>query len=124
MPKVKTTYAYEIQSIVNKILDEFMESINNQLYCNLCNCAVSGNKRFLVDSHRNTSKHQKALDSRSENLIPQTSQMFSRSNDTDFVKKVTNAFLSADIPLYKLNNTPIKNLFRDISHRLPSENYL
>ena len=35
--------------------------------------------------------------------------------------KVTKAFLSADIPLYKLNNTHIKNLFRDIGHRLPSE---
>ena len=96
-----------------------MESINNQLYCNLCNCAVSCNKRFLVDSHRDTSKHQKALDSRSENLIPQTLQTFLRSSDTDFVEKVTNAFLSADISFYKLNN--IQNLFRGIGHRLPSE---
>ena len=37
------------------------------------------------------------------------------------LKKITKAFLSADIPLYKLNNTHIKNLFRDIRHRLPSE---
>ena len=29
--------------------------------------------------------------------------------------------MSADIPLFKLNNTHIKNLFRDIGHRLPSE---
>ena len=29
--------------------------------------------------------------------------------------------MSADIPLYKLDNTHIKNLFRDIDHRLPSE---
>ena len=121
MPKVKTTYAYKIQSIVKEFPDGFMESINNQLYCNLCNCAVSCNKRFLVDSHRNTSKHQKALGSRSENLIPQTLQTFLRSSDTDFVEKVTKVFLSADIPLYKLNNTHIKNLFRDIGHRLPSE---
>ena len=98
-----------------------MEKINNQLYCNLCNCAVSCNKRFLVNSHRNTSKHQKALGSRSENLIPQTSQTFLRSSDTDFVEKVTKAFLSADIPFYKLNNTHTKNLFRDIGHRLSSE---
>ena len=121
MPKVKTIYAYKIQSIVKEFPDEFMESINNPLYCNLCNCAVSCNKRFLVDSHRYTSKHQKALGSRSENLIPQSSQTFLRSSDTDFVEKVTKAFLSADIPLYKLNNTHIKNLFRDIGHRLPSE---
>ena len=29
--------------------------------------------------------------------------------------------MSADIPLYKLNNTHIKNLFRDIGHTLPSK---
>ena len=29
--------------------------------------------------------------------------------------------MSADISLYKLNNTHIKNLFRDIGHRLTSE---
>ena len=121
MPKVKITYVYKVQSIINEFPDDFMESINNQLYCNLCNCAVSCNKRFLVDSHRNTSKHQKALGSRSEDPIPQTLQTFLRSRDTDFVEKVTKAFLSADIPLYKLNNTHIKNLFRDIGHRLPSE---
>ena len=35
MPKVKTTYAYKIQSIVKEFPDKFMESINNQLYRNL-----------------------------------------------------------------------------------------
>ena len=121
MPKVKTTYAYETQSIVKEFPDKFMESISNQLYCNLFNCAIFCNKRFLIDSHRNTVKHQTALGSRSENLIPKTSYTFLRSNDTDFVEKVTKAFLSANIPLYKLNNTHIKNLFRDVGHRLPSE---
>ena len=65
--------------------------------------------------------HQKALGSRSENCIPQTSKTFLRSSDTDFVEKIIKAFLSADIPLYKLNNTHIKNLFCDIGHRLPSK---
>ena len=121
MPKVKTKYVYKIQSIVKVFPDEFMESINNQLYSNLCNCVVSCNKRFLVDYHRNTSKHQKALGSRSESLISKNSPTFLRSSDTDVVEKVTKAFLSADIPLYKLNNTHIKNVFRDIGHRLPSD---
>ena len=121
MPKVKTTYTYKIQSKVKQFPNEFMESIYNQLYCYLCNCVVSCNKRFLADSNRNASKHKKALGSRSENLLPQTSQTFLRSSDTDFVEKVTKAFLSADIPFYKLNNTHIKNLFRDVGHRLPSE---
>ena len=57
MPKVKTIDTYKIQCIVKEFPDEFTESINNQLYSNLCNCAISCNKRFLVDSHQNTSKH-------------------------------------------------------------------
>ena len=61
------------------------------------------------------------LDSKSENFVPQTSLAFLRSSDTDFVENVTKAFLSAAIPLYKLNNTHIKNLFRDVVHRLSSE---
>ena len=88
--------------------------------------AICVTVRFLaanafVDSHRNTSKHQKALGSRSEVLIPQTSQTFLRSSDSDFVEKVAKAFLSVDIPLYKLNNTHIKKFFLGISHRLPFE---
>ena len=43
------------------------------------------------------------------------------SSDTNFVEKVTKVILSADIPLYKLNNPHIKNFIRDIGHRLPSE---
>ena len=57
MPKVKTSYAYIVKNFPN----EFMESINNQLYCNLCNCAVSYNKRFLVDSHRNNVETSKSV---------------------------------------------------------------
>ena len=91
-------------------------------YITICvTMRFSCNRRFPVGSHRNTSKHQKALGSKSEDLIPQISQTFLRSSDTyDFVEKVSKAFLSADNPLYKLNNTHIKNLFRDIGHRLPS----
>ena len=48
MPKFKTAYAYKIQSIVKEFSDEFMESINNQLYCNFCNCAVSCKNDFLL----------------------------------------------------------------------------
>ena len=76
MPKVKTTNANKIQSIVKEYPDEFTDSINNQLYCNLCNCAVSCSKRFLADFHQNTSKHQKTSGSRSENLIPRLRKLF------------------------------------------------
>ena len=36
------------------------------------------------------------------------------------MEKVAKAFLSADIPLFKLNNKHIKNLFHDIDHSFQS----
>ena len=51
MPKVKATYVCKIQSIVKEFHDEIMENINYQIYCNLCNCAVSSSKSFFVESH-------------------------------------------------------------------------
>ena len=86
MPKVKTTYTYKIQCIVKEFPDEFMERLTINYI------AIWATVRFLVDSHRNTSKHQTSLGSRSENLISQTLQTFLRSSDTDFVEKVTKAF--------------------------------
>ena len=121
MPNVKATIAYKTQSILKEFPEECMKSPNNEFYCNLCSCTVSCSKRFLVDSYRKTSKHQKALCCRSEQLIPHTSQTLLKSSDTDFVEKVTKALLSADVPLYKLSNKHIKNFFCDIGHSLPSE---
>jgi len=120
MPRVKACNASKIKSVLHGFPGEFTKTPNNELYCNLCNCVVSCDKRFLVDSHRKTSKHQKSL-SRSELQMPQSSQTFLRSSNSDFVEKVTKGFLSANIPLYKLNNKHVKNLFSDIGHSLPAE---
>lgn len=38
-----------------------------------------------------------------------------------FVRKVTGAFLGANIPLYKLNHAKIKELFEYMGHKPPSE---
>ena len=98
IPKVKATKTSQRQSVLQDFSEEFMKSHNNELYCNLCRSTISCNKRFLVESHQNTCKHQKALGCRSELLIPHTLQTFLRSSNTDFAENVTKAFLSADIP--------------------------
>ena len=121
MRKVKATYAYKIQSILEEFHEEFMRSPNSELYCNLCNSMVSWGKCFLVDSHRKTYEPYKALGSRFEQVIPRTLRTFLKSSDTDFVEKVIKAFLSANIPLYKLYNKHIKSIFSDVDHSLPSE---
>ena len=75
------------------------------------------NKRSLVDRHQKMSQPQKIL-SRSNQQMPQISQTFLRRSNSDFVKKITKAFLSAEFSFYKLNNKHVKNLFSDISQNL------
>ena len=76
MPKVKATKTSKIKSVLQDLPEECIKSPNHELYRDMCSCTVSCNKRFLVESHGNTSKHQKALRSRSELLIPHTLQTF------------------------------------------------
>ena len=90
MPKIKATKTPQIQSVLQDFPTEFMKSHNNKLFCNLCICTVSCNRRFLVESHQNTSKHLKALGSESKLLIPHNSQTFLRSSNTDFAENGTN----------------------------------
>ena len=92
MPKAKATKRSKIWSVLQGFLEELMKSPNNKLFCLLCTCTVSCNKCFLVESHRNTSKHQKALCSKSKLLIPHTLQSFLRGSNTKFVEKVIKAF--------------------------------
>ena len=55
MLKVKTTYAYKIQSIVKEFLDEFMESFNNQLIT-LQFVLLCGFLLILIEIRRNFKK--------------------------------------------------------------------
>ena len=85
-------------------------------YIAICATArfLAANAFLFIDSHQKPSNHQKASSGRSEHQISHISQKFLKSSATDFVKKITKAFLSADIPLGKLNNKHIKNLFSDM----------
>ena len=65
MPQVKGTKTPKFQSIFEDPIEDFMKSFNKELYWYLCNCTVSSNIHFFVESHRNTSIHQNALGGRS-----------------------------------------------------------
>ena len=84
MPKVKAAKTSKVQFVIQDFPEEFMKSSNNELYCDLCSCTISY-KRFLVESHRNTSNHQKTLGTISELFIPHTLLAPLSSNNNDFV---------------------------------------
>ena len=54
MPKVKATKTSKINSVLQNFPKKFTKKPKNELYCNLCSCTVSCNKRFLLNSGSQT----------------------------------------------------------------------
>jgi len=72
----------------------------------MCSCVLSSDRKYTIDKHRSSKKH----------FVGQTSTaVISQCFFTDLAKylteKVVKAFLFVGIPLYKLRNKEIKELF-------------
>ena len=118
MPKTKTSKVSKAKSFIDSFPKEFFADLKGSLFCKLCNCMVSTEKSFMVDSHRKSKKHQNMLkglenqQSMHEHIAP---------DESTWAYRVTKAFLQSDIPLHKLKSEPLKNLFNSIGKPLPSE---
>ena len=120
MSTVKAAKISKIQWVLQDFPEELVKLPNNELIA-ICAAAC-----FLATNafSRKLSKYvqtPKSIRQLSELLIPHTSQTFLRSSNTNFVEKITKAFLLADTSLYKLNNKHIKShfIYQYISHSWP-----
>ena len=98
---------------------------DRKMYCKLCSVIVNCVKTYTINSHMSTHKHTKKLNSNLENtkmlkLKPEQTFLETTNSCTEFSIKILNAFISADIPIHKLNNKHLKNLFEFMGHPLPS----
>ena len=116
MPKLKISKKSKALLAVKEYPKEFCLSHDGSLFCSFCKVKVTCEKKFNIDSHRKSAKHCKYL-----YVIPEQPKLFAEKGSDLFAKKVTEAFLSADIPLYKLRNFHIIELFKSMNHPLPSE---
>ena len=121
MPKGAQSSLSKVQAYVARYPTEFMATTRGELFCTLCSTIVSHCKKFSIDKHRQSKKHQKALPSTSQQRQQPLSIPTTSFDWNDYVGKVTAAFLSADIPLYKLNNPDLQALFKYVGQRAPSE---
>jgi len=114
MPRPKQNNNNLIRKYTLQYPKEFCIGHNNTLYCNICHTIVDFKKKFNVDAHRKTKGHVV-----SQSATPL--QTFLSTTDVQFTAMVVEAFLSADIPLEKLQNKKLKELFVFMKHKLPSE---
>ena len=90
----------------------------------MCNVNVNSDRRSTVLKHRESLKHQSATMRQRKDGMQTFISMDNTKEKEDFVKLVLEAFLSADIPIYKANNPQLKSLFSFMGKPLPSETTL
>ena len=121
MPKTAVPNAVKIRKFVKKYPNEFLETPNHSLFCKLCEKIVKHEKEFHVESHRNTGKHQRAVENVTANVSPCQKFISTTTKKSDFAEDLVIAFTSANIPLYKIRHPRVQELFNKIGHPLPSE---
>ena len=99
MPPIRNNNKARIYE--KEFVSEFRVNSNNELYCLLCCQTVNCEKRFRVESHRNSLKHRKLLSAAADTKKAQT---FLPSLKKDFTRKLVQRkdrpFLSANVNKY------------------------
>ena len=120
---MKKTTKEKFLLYVNKYKDEFTIFKNEQLYCNLCSMVVDSSKKFVVEMHRKSKKHDRCYKNMLAEVKPFKTQQFLQNRDIVFEKHLLNAFLSTNTPLFRLNDPKFHSLFRYLGRTLPSVFY-
>jgi len=54
-----TTKFFKIRSILHEHASEFTSTPKREIVCKFCGCLVKSDKRFMVEAHRRSAKHQR-----------------------------------------------------------------
>lgn len=112
MPKLKKTDKEVIMFYVNSYNEEFIYHAQDKLYCKICECFIKHSKKYFIESHRKCKKHYKYLKNKNDTQdIKKIQQTFLSESYDQYVEVVVRAFTSANIPLFKLNNSNIIKMF-------------
>jgi len=49
---------FEVYSILHAYASEFSSTPKGELFCKFCDCLVKSAKRFMVEAHHHSAKHQ------------------------------------------------------------------
>jgi len=102
MPKASKSKDLIINNFVDEFKGEFKQE-DNKLICILCSKTINTIKRYNINSHRNSTMHKRYIEQQPAKTS--TSQLGAIK---DFNEQLCEAFIDADIPLFKLENTKFK----------------
>lgn len=116
MPKIKAT----LSSNLNKYVSEHPSVFQTDgvvLFCKICNKAVGCERKFQVDQHLKSTKHKELHGRRSEKTQPLITTSVA-AGLSKFSMDLCEAFISADIPLYKLNNPKLRDFLKTYTNEI------
>ncbi|XP_018497475.1 uncharacterized protein LOC100908769, partial [Galendromus occidentalis] len=121
MPREKPSTRSRLGTYVKLFGEEILSSDGQVLFCKVCEREVSADKKFLVMQHVNGVRHKSSLNKKKEqsnsSSVPQIIPYLEASGKkSQFNLDLCDAFLSAGIPLYKLDNQKLRALFENYVH--------
>ena len=120
MSKIKKTKFQKSDHFVRSYPDEFIHGPNGVVYCMLCSCNLDPSRKSVIESHRISNKHSTSLCYFKKDKIVHKKQEFFSDTNTIISNMLIEAFVCADIPLEKLRNEKIKDLFSHLKVNIPS----
>jgi len=114
MLKIRSSETCKATKNVSEFPDEHLQSDGQILYCAACERSIAIEQRFQVTQHLQTNKHQENKNRKlkcKQNFLPSTSSSVSNTFNSDLCQ----AFIKADIPLAKLQNSNLKS-WKNILH--------
>ena len=118
MPKQAKSSTAKARQICQDYPDEFSATPARDSRCNLCDVLVKCDKKFFCEKPPKNKQHQRKLETKSKS---QSKQTFLQLDQVNFKEQVVSSYLTADIPLHKLNHPSLKSLFATMGKLLPSE---
>lgn len=106
---------------ISKYPNDFTTTPDKKLFCKICNKIITSKKAFHINSHIDSECHKKSVQRTAQRVQTFINVEPKENKFSDLLLK---AFLSANIPLYKVRNANMKNLFNFMNHPMPSESTL
>lgn len=128
MPKIKPSVSVHLKQLVSEFGDNVFSTDGSILYCKLCETKVAAERRFTVTQHIGREKHVRALQrvsskAATQRLLPSVASTSGKSSQ--FSKELCDVFVSANIPLFKLNNPKLRGfLEKHTNQEIPDESTL
>ena len=122
MPPIRVKYSSKVKFYKQEFNYEFSVPPKDELICILCMSNVTCEKRQQVERYRATMKHISARGAiEDQNKKITLTQQLLPVVSKDFMVELVKTFLAADIPLHKLRNPHVIQLFENLGEKMPSE---